>query len=400
MARVLVVNSGSSSLKYQVLDGSAAAGAAPLRRLARAQVQIIGPVQNGLSDEVESVHELADPNAPESADAIRQLCAALVDDGLLADLDVVGHRVVHGAAEFTQPVVVDAAVERQLDELSILAPLHNPPALAAIRAVRTELPGVPQVAVFDTAFHATLPPHAYTYAIPRELAGRHGVRRYGFHGTSVRYVVRAAAGALGVPVERANLIVCHLGNGASVTAVEGGRSVDTSMGLTPLEGLVMGTRSGDIDPAIVAYLDRAAGMRTAEVEHLLEFESGLLGLAGDSDVRGVRRRVDAGEENARLALDVYAYRLRKYVGAYLAVLPSVNGVVFTGGVGEHDANLRVEVIEPLGHLGLRLDDAVNTAAIAPTSAVRVDDGKGTAILVVPTDEEAEIAQQVLQTVGM
>jgi acetate kinase len=372
MPRVLVVNGGSSTLKYQVLEGSAAGRSGVLTRLAGGSLGVSGFTH-----------------------AVREMSAALEDAGLLADVSGVGHRIVHGGASFTEPVIVDDIVERQIGDLSDLAPLHNAPALAALRAVRAELPGVPQVAVFDTAFHATLPPHAYTYAVPEDLASRYGVRRYGFHGTSVRYVTRVAAAFLGMSLKDVNLIVCHIGNGASITAVVDGRSVDTSMGLTPLEGLVMGTRSGDIDPAVVAYLSRSAGLQTAEVEHLLEFESGLLGLCGDSDVREVRRRAADGDASARLALDVYAYRLRKYVGAYLAVVPRLHAVVFTGGVGEHDAALRAEVIDPLNHLGLQLDAAVNTATAQPSQPVRIDAGTGPAILVIPTDEEAEIATQVL-----
>jgi acetate kinase len=375
MPRVLVVNSGSSTLKYQVLEGSTGGRSRGLTRLA------------GGSLGVRSF-----------AHAVREMSSTLEVADLLTAVTAVGHRFVHGGGTFTEPVIVDDTVERQLDRLSNLAPLHNPPALAAMRAVRKELPGVPQVAVFDTAFHATLPPHAYTYAVPRDLAVQYGIRRYGFHGTSVRYVTSLAAAFLGASPHEVNLIVCHIGNGASITAVESGRSVDTSMGLTPLEGLVMGSRSGDIDPAVVGFLSRAAGLQTPEVEHLLEFESGLLGLCGDSDIREVRRRAAAGDASAREALDVYAYRLRKYVGAYLAVVPGLHAVVFTGGVGEHDAALRAEVIDPLDHLGLRLDDALNAATAQPTEAVRIDTGTGPAILVIPTDEEAEIATQVLSLI--
>jgi acetate kinase len=398
MTRVLVVNSGSSSLKYQVLYVAAHADAPP-QRLAGASIELGGPGESGSSRRPETTHEPGDGMKRQSAHAVRQMCAALDEAGLLQQLSAVGHRVVHGGARFTEPVIVDDAVEQRLAALSDLAPLHNPPALAAIRAVRAEVPDLPHVAVFDTAFHATLPPHAYTYAVPHDLAERYGVRRYGFHGTSVRYVTRTAAAFLGVSLDEANLIVCHIGNGASITAIERGRSVDTSMGLTPLAGLVMGTRSGDVDPAVVGYLDRAAGLTAAEVEHLLESESGLLGLCGDSDVREVRRRAAGGDVPARQALDVYAYRLRKYVGAYLAVVPGVQGVVFTGGVGEHDAALRAEVIDPLWHLGLRLDDVANMGTVQPAESVRVDAGTGPAVLVIPTDEEAEIATQVLAAIA-
>jgi acetate kinase len=395
MARVLVVNRGSSSLKYELVEVSTRGDSPPPQRLTGAVVEVVESGQSGRRKQPESEHEQADREVRQAARAVREMCTALTDGGWLSQLSAVGHRVVHGGACFTEPVAIDDAVERQLADLSDLAPLHNPPALAAIRAVRAELPHIPHVAVFDTAFHATLPPHANTYAVPRDLASRYGVRRYGFHGTSVRYVTRVAAAFLGISPKNVNLIVCHIGNGASITAVEGGRSVDTSMGLTPLEGLVMGTRSGDIDPAVVGYLNRTAGLSGAEVEHLLESESGLLGLCGDSDVREVRRRAAAGDTSARMALDVYAYRQRKYVGAYLAVVPRLHALVFTGGVGEHDTALRAEVIDPLAHLGLQLDAAVNTATAQTTQPVRVDAGTGPAILVIPTDEEAEIATQVL-----
>jgi acetate kinase len=398
MARVLVVNGGSSSLKYQVLEVVAHADGPP-QRLAGAVIDVVRWVANGPDQGSTTAQQGGHGEDRQSTNAVRQMCAALDEAGLLQQLSAVGHRVVHGGARFTEPVIVDDAVEELLADLSDLAPLHNPPALAAIRAVRAEAPDLPQVAVFDTAFHATLPPHAYTYAVPRELAQRYGVRRYGFHGTSVRYVTRSAAAYLGVPLDEVNVIVCHIGNGASITAVARGRSVDTSMGLTPLEGLVMGTRSGDIDAAAVGYLDRAAGLTAAEVERLLESESGLLGLCGDSDVRVVRRRAAAGDEPARQALDVYAYRLRKYVGAYIAVVPDTQAVVFTGGVGEHDAALRAEVIDPLRHLGLRLDTTANTSAVEPTEPSRIDAGTVPAVLVIPTDEEAEIAAQVLALLG-
>ncbi|SDQ04000.1 acetate/propionate family kinase [Quadrisphaera sp. DSM 44207] len=375
MSRVLVVNAGSSSLKHQLREDGAV--------LARGVVERIGS-----------------PQVPDHAAALSAALADLEAGPGLAGLVGVGHRVVHGGTAFTAPALVDDAVEAGIEALSSLAPLHNPPQLAGVRALRRLLPSVPQVAVFDTAFHATIPPEAATYAIPPELAARHGVRRYGFHGTSHRHVTHRAAAVLGVPVGAVRLVTCHIGNGASVTAVRDGLSVDTSMGLTPLEGLVMGTRSGDLDPAVVFHLVREAGMDVADVDDLLNHRSGLRGLAGESDVRAVRRRADAGDERARLALDVYAHRLLKYVGAYLAVVPGVQALVFTAGVGENDARLREAVCSRLEHLGVRLDPAANAAATGPREPVAVDDGTGPVrVLVVPTDEEAEIASQVLDLVG-
>ncbi len=389
-ARVLVVNRGSSSLKYSVLHSPSPDGS--LRRLAAGSVDAHSAKAERTSLRFES-------EADYTADYVRSMRDELEADGHLDGLDAVGHRIVHGGAAFTEPVVIDDAVEQRIADLSSLAPLHNPPAVAALRALRALLPAIPHVAVFDTAFHATLPARAYTYAIPADLATQHGLRRYGFHGPSVKYVARVAAETLGMPADEVNLIVCHIGNGASVTAVARGASVDTSMGFTPLEGLVMGTRCGDLDPAIAGHLMRNANLATEEVDDILESRSGLLGLCGDSDVREVRRRVAAGDETARLALDVYAYRLRKYIGAYLAVLPSLDAVVFTGGVGEHDAALRADVMDPLRHLSFSLDAALNADAVGPTEPVRIDAGTGPEVLVVPTDEAAEIATQVLGLLG-
>jgi acetate kinase len=264
--------------------------------------------------------------------------------------------------------------------------------------MRRLLPDVPQVAVFDTAFHATIPAPAYTYAIPAALASRHRIRRYGFHGTSYQYVTRQAAALLQVPTNEVNLIVCHLGNGASVAAVRGGMSVDTSMGLTPLQGLVMGTRSGDLDPAVVPYLVREAGMSLDDVDRMLNSESGLKGLSGEQDMRAVRALADAGDAAARLALEVYAYRIRTYIGAYLAHLPGLHALVFTAGIGENDAALRRDVCLPLAHLGFRLDQGRN---LVPSGQARaIDDSSGRPrILVVPTNEEAEIAREAARAVA-
>lgn len=360
---VLVVNAGSSSLKYQLRTGAGA-------RLAQGAVERIGESGGGAPDHGAAL-----------ALVLEQLAAGR--PGVLDELAAVGHRVVHGGTAFTAATPVDDAVEAGIEELSALAPLHNPPQLAAIRVLRSRLPQVPQVAVFDTAFHATIPAVASTYALPRDLAAEHGVRRYGFHGTSHRYVTRRAAAELGTPLEQVRLVTCHVGNGVSVTAIRDGVSVDTSMGLTPLEGAVMGTRSGDVDPAVVFYLARQAGLGLAELEYLLNTRSGLRGLTGESDLRAVHAQAGGEDaeaaERARLALEVYAYRLRKYVAAYLGVVPGVQAVVVTGGVGENDAAVRDAVTTPLAHLGV---------------------GTTVAVLVVPTDEEAEIAHQVLEVLGL
>jgi acetate kinase len=391
--QVLVVNVGSSSLKYDVW--AAREVAAPFRRVVTGLVERIGESGGRHIQEAKGAESVV---TEEDVADHRHAVALMLDAqrSELPNLLAVGHRVVHGGARYQAPTVIDDVVEAGIDELSVLAPLHNPPGLVGIRALRAAYPHIPQVAVFDTAFHATLAPEARTYAIPPDLARQHGIRRWGFHGTSHQYVTRAAAEFLGVPVAEVGLVICHIGNGVSLTAVRGGCSIDTSQGMTPLEGLVMGTRSGDLDPAVVLHLQRQAGMSPEDVDSLLTAHSGLRGLCGDSDVRSVRARAQDGDAAAQLALDVYAHRLRKYVGAYLAQVPDLHAVVFTAGVGENDPMLRRSVIEPLAHLGLRLDDTANTSAVGPADPVRIDDGTGrAAVLVIPTDESAEICRSTV-----
>ena len=393
-ASVLVVNTGSSSLKYQLIDPGTGDW------MAKGLVERIG------EDAPQLHHEWADgrlvqhdADLPDHAAALVLMLQMLAEDsGGMAGLFAVGHRVVHGGSEYREPVVVDDDVERTIERLIPLAPLHNPASLRGIRELRRLLPDVPHVAVFDTAFHSTMPPEAYTYALPVDLAERLHIRKYGFHGTSYRYVTRKAAEFLGVAVEQANLVVCHLGNGASMAAIRDGASIDTSMGLTPLQGLAMGTRSGDLDPAVILHLVRVGGMSLDAADALLNKSSGLKGMAGSQDMREVRALADAGDEAARRALDVYAYRIRGYIGAYLAAVPGAQALVFTAGIGEHDAALRREVCAPLAHLGIRLDEGLNAG---PARGVRrIDDGSGAIrILVVPTNEEAEIARQSAEAVA-
>ena len=369
-APILVLNAGSSSLKFQVVvPGTGAV-------LARGLVERIGE----------------DGGVPDHGAAMAEVTAELDRTGVdRATLRAVGHRVVHGGPDFSDPVLVDDAVVADIRDLVPLAPLHNPGALAGIAAARAAL-DVPQVAVFDTAFFTSLPPAASTYAVPKDVRERYRVRRYGFHGTSHRYVSRAVAEHLGRPLESFNQVVLHLGNGCSASAVAGGVAVDTSMGLTPLQGLVMGTRSGDIDPAVFAYLHSAAGLGVAEIDALLNKRSGLKGLAGVNDFREVLARADAGEQDAQLAFDVYVHRLRHYVGAYTAVLGGLDVLTFTAGVGENSPVLRAAVVATLGRLGMSVDPARNEA---PSRAARVisPDGSPVTVLVVPTDEELEIARQ-------
>jgi acetate kinase len=398
---VLVVNSGSSSIKYRLVDipvGTTWASGL-VERIGEVGSVLIHQsyLQNGPDAEpVVTVIDTAIPTHTAGFDLVHQ---AFTDNGGIAAVGVlgaVGHRVVHGGSQFDGPVVVDAEVEAAIDDLSSLAPLHNPAHLEGIRSAMLTYPNVPHVVVFDTAFHQTMPPAAYTYAIDRDIAAKHRIRRYGFHGTSHRYVSRTAANFLGIEPSQFDGITLHLGNGASACAIKGGMSVDTSMGLTPLEGLVMGTRSGDIDPAVTAYLVNHAGMQAFEVDALLNKSSGMKGLAGANDLREVHRKIAHGDPAAQLALDVYTRRLTKYIGSYLAVLERADGVVFTGGVGENDPVVRAAAIAPLKAFGMELDPDVNGATrgpkqsvdiSAPTSKIRV--------LVVPTDEEREIAEQVV-----
>jgi acetate kinase len=385
--RVFVVNCGSSSLKYRLVDVDAgtALGSGLADRVGRPGSRL---VHRGPAGEETTERPLRDH--AEALAAVLETCARL--GPALDDLVAVAHRVVHGGDRFAAPVLIDDAVLAAVRELSVLAPLHNPVNATGIEVARRAFPRMPHVAVFDTAFHQTLPPHAYTYAVPREWARRHGVRRYGFHGTSHAFVSRAAAGLLGRDPRETRVIVLHLGNGASATAVRGGVSVDTSMGLTPLEGLVMGTRSGDVDPALVAHLQRAAGLEPDAVAAALNGASGLLGLAGDGDMREVHRRVAAGDAAAALALEVYCYRIRKYVGAYLAALGGADAIAFTAGVGENDAVVRAKSLAGLERLGIAVDPARNEARSSRPRFISPA-GAEVAVLVVPTDEELEMATQ-------
>jgi acetate kinase len=310
------------------------------------------------------------------------------------DIAAVGHRVVHGGTIFTEATLVTPKVEKQIEELSALAPLHNPANLTGIRAAHKALPEVPQVAVFDTAFHQTLRPEAYTYAIDARLAAKHDVRRYGFHGTSFTYVSARTAEFLGKPLKDTKLIILHLGNGASACAVDGGVSIDTSMGMTPLEGLVMGTRSGDLDPAILSYLHQQAGLGFNQLDDLLNHQSGLLGLTGSGDMRDVQTKASAGDAGAEAALAVYRHRIRHYVGAYLAQLGRLDALVFTAGVGENSVPLREQSLAGLEGLGISVDHARNAAAATDARYISPD-GSPVAVLVIPTNEELEIARQTL-----
>ena len=380
---VLVLNSGSSSVKYAVLEPDSGA------LVAEGIVERIGEdvEQGGVADHAAAMQVVFD---------------SLADDGHDLDslgLEAVGHRVVHGGPDLYQPTVVDDALIARLRELAPLAPLHNPPAILGIEVARRALPDLPHIAVFDTAFFHDLPPAAATYAIDRDIAEQWHVRRYGFHGTSHHYVSEQAAAFLGVGTDTLSQIVLHLGNGASASAIVGGRPVETSMGLTPMEGLVMGTRSGDVDPGLIFYLWRTAGMSVEDIETMLNRRSGVRGLGGEVDFRVLHERIDSGDGEdsaaARLAYDAYVHRLRKYIGAYLAILGTVDVITFTAGVGENDAAVRRDALTGLTAFGIELDEHLNDS---PSRAARriSPDGAPTTVLVIPTNEELAIARACAQ----
>jgi acetate kinase len=383
--RVLAINCGSSSLKSALVDSASGA------RLFDARVENIGTpsaalLVNGISTSAAAsdqaaamtlVLDAAERHAPRDARA-----------------EAVAHRIVHGGADFTAPVLVTDEVLPRIERLDELAPLHNPPAVAALRLARSRL-SVPHVAVFDTAFHATLPPRAREYALPRAVATRFGVRRYGFHGISHADVMQRAADFLRRPARELRIVSCHLGSGASVTAIEYGRSVETSMGMTPLEGLVMGTRAGDVDPGAILHLLRAGGYDAARLDDLLNRESGLAGLTGTNDVREIETRAAAGDEDCRLALTLYAHRVRKYIGAYAAAMGGLDAIAFTGGVGEHSALVRSRALQRLDFLGVRLDEdrngAVRFDAEHPIVSIAGEMGR-VALVVVSADEESAMVR--------
>jgi acetate kinase len=387
---VLALNCGSSSVKFRFLAVEPGGPAAAAPALAGGTIERLGPRARLRFERAGRTEESDDPIA-DHADAVGRVLAWLAQGA--APVEAVGHRVVHGGARFTAATPIDDAVVEAVEDLEPLAPLHNRPSLAGIRAARAALkPAVPMVAVFDTAFHARLPEHAAHYAIPWELARRHGIRRFGFHGISYAWATARAAALLGRAADDLRLVILHLGHGASAAAVRDGVSVDTSMGLTPLEGLVMGTRSGDIDPALIGYLVRTEGAGVAEVEAWLNERSGLVGLAGgSSDVRDLLDR-ERDDPRARLALEVFCHRARKYLGAYLSVLEGADAVVFTGGIGEHQPELRRRIAGGFAWCGLSLDSDRNLGARGRDGLISAD-GSSIRALVVTADEERVIAHE-------
>lgn len=391
---VLVINSGSSSLKYQIVDAVTGTAHATglVERIGSDGGRIIHTTPDGSWRE--------DVTVPDHRAAMAAMSGAFAAHGPSLDtagVAVVGHRVAQGADAFGGSVVIDDAVMEGVDELADLAPLHNPANVAGIAGARELFPGIPHVAVFDTAFHATMPAVARTYALEREVAERYRIHRYGFHGTSHAYVSREAARMLGRAPEETNVIVLHLGNGASACAIRDGVSVDTSMGLTPLEGLVMGTRTGDIDAAAVFHLARVAGYDIDRIDEIFNTRSGVLGLCGRQDMRDLVAAALDGDAAAELALDVYCYRIRKYIGAYTAVLGRVDAVVFTAGVGENSAPVRERCLAGLDGLGIRLDATANATPSQEARDVATEASR-VRVLVIPTNEELEIARQAMAVV--
>ncbi len=395
---LLVINSGSSSIKFQVFE------ALHLKVRAKGLIEKIGKPDTKAKLYVFEKdgfkrHITIEKSLPTHKKAIELMEELLNEAGFSRKrLIAIGHRVVHGGEEFKEPVIVNKKILEKLESLNALAPLHNPANIEGIKVAMKRAPHIPQVAVFDTSFHQTLPAYAYLYALPYEFYKNNKVRRYGFHGTSHLYVSKKASDYLKVPYEKLKMISIHLGNGASIAAISCGRCIDTSMGFTPLEGLMMGTRCGDIDPAIVFYLHRETNLSYKEIEKLLYEKSGLLGICNENDMRNILKKAQNGDAQAKLAVEMYCYRIKKYIGAYYAVLSGLNCVVFTGGVGENSPLIRHKSIKDLSHLGILLDEDKNTFVQKDI----IDISKKTSkvkILVIPTNEELEIARQTLNKIS-
>ena len=389
---ILVLNCGSSSVKYKLINVD------DKKTLAEGGVEKIGIPGSFLKFRLpDGSKKVIDEVIPDHRKAIMDILNILTDPtyGCISsfkEIDAVGHRVVHGGEKFNKSVLINDEVIEKIKECYDVAPLHNPVNMAGIDAITELMPGVPQVAVFDTAFHQTMPAEAYMYALPYELYTKYSVRRFGFHGTSHRYVARRVCDFLGIPYENQRIITCHIGNGGSITAVKDGKSIDTSMGLTPVEGLMMGTRVGDVDPGALTFIMDKEHLDTKQLSNLINKKSGVLGISGiSSDMRDIDAAIAEGNERAKLALDMYIYRIIKYIGAYTAVLNGVDIIVFTGGVGENQQPLRKAVCEHLSYLGVKIDDAVNASSRGEEKVISAADSK-VKVVVIPTDEELMIAR--------
>lgn len=405
--KVLVLNCGSSSVKFQVIETSLEA----IERntdetLARGAVEKIGLPDSRLLLQVgdrklyQEISEILEHRA-----AVEKVLKVLLhpEHGLLkdiAEIEAVGHRVVHGGEKFASSVLVTDEVEAMIEDCVVLAPLHNPHNLRGLRAARALLPNVPHVAVFDTAFHQSLPPKAFIYGLPYQLYTRHRIRRYGFHGTSHRFVAIRTAALLGKSLDSLKIITCHLGNGCSMAAIDRGRSIDTTMGFTPLEGLLMGTRCGDLDPAILPWLQAVEELSLSQLNAMLNKHSGLYGISGvSSDMREVLAAAQSGNRRAALAVEVFCYRIRKYIGAYAAALGGLDAVTFTGGIGEHSPEIRAQALEGLGFLGIKLDATANLSAKPQTPTLISQAGSPVAVAVIPTNEERVIARDTVRVLA-
>ena len=392
--KILVLNCGSSSIKYALynMDDKSVMTSGGAERVGLDGAFVKVKLANGEKKQI--MHDI-----PEHTEGVKFIFSLLTDPEIgvikdLSEIDAVGHRMVHGGEKFNKSVVLNDEVLRVFEECSDLAPLHNPANLKGVRAVSELMPGLPQVGVFDTAFHQTMPKKAYRYAIPYELYEKYGVRRYGFHGTSHRYVAQRVCDFLGVKAEEKKVITCHVGNGGSIAAVLNGKCIDTSMGLTPLEGLMMGTRSGDIDGGAITFIEKKLGLDADGMSNLLNKKSGVAGITdGMSDMRDVENAANEGNERAQLALDMYFYRIKKYIGAYAAAMDGVDIIVFTAGVGENQIGMREEVCKGLGYLGVKFDAEKNKVR-GQEAVISADDSKVT-VCVIPTDEELMIATDTM-----
>ncbi|MFA5073766.1 MAG: acetate kinase [Nitrospirota bacterium] len=397
--KVLVLNSGSSSIKYQLFNmdnnvvltsGLVEQISEPSGRLKYKWLDANGDLKEGVEEGHFATH----------SEGLKLVFDITLKLGIIHDLKElygIGHRVLHGGEAFWKPTLINDKVVEVIREMIPLGPLHNPPNLMGIEFMLKMVPAIPQVAIFDTAFGQTMPPHAYHYALPSNMYKEHRIRRYGFHGTSHQYVTKQAAVFLGKPLDTVNVITLHLGNGSSTSAIRNGKCVDTSMGLTPLEGLVMGTRCGDIDPAIVPFLGKKLGLTYDQLDKMMNKESGLKGICGTNDMREVERLAASGNLNAQLAIDMFCYRIKKYVGAYSAALGRVDAIVFTGGIGENGVEARKQICSDLENIGILVDDARNEAKSRQARAISSDASR-VKVLVIPTNEELEIAQQTVECI--
>lgn len=400
--KILVINCGSSSFKYQLLDMASRAVLCSglVERIGAAMGSLTHKKAPGTDGERKVTEENPFPDHTAGMTRVLDLITA-PDSGVIANLSEIaacGHRVVQGGEEFNTSTRIDGRVLEAIRALSPLAPLHNPAAIQGIEVIMKLLPHCPSVAVFDTEFHATMPPSAFMYALPYELYEKHRVRRYGFHGTSHRYVAQQAAKFLGRPEADCNVITCHLGNGSSITAVRGGKCVDTSMGLTPLAGVIMGTRCGDIDPAILAYLGKQTGMGLDDIDSMLNRKSGLCGICGMNDMRDLHSAREKGDKKAILAFDMFCHSIRKYIGAYYSVLGRVDALVFTAGIGENDNHARAGICAGMENLGFAVDSAKNDKRSGDVRDISAEGGR-IPVLVIPTNEEIAIAEATMRVLG-